>query len=79
MALDPEELKRQRQLRQQQRQARARQRRQLTIRLGIACAVLLLCGGLIFFLSRNSQQTRALRLPSLPSQKPPPKPRHSLQ
>ncbi len=66
MALDPEELKRQRQLRQQQRQARARQRRQLTIRLGIACAVLLLCGGLIFSLSRNSRQT-----PSVETTQPP--------
>ena len=47
MALDPEELKKQRAARKAQQ---AQQKRKLLIRLGIAAAVLLLCGILIFVL-----------------------------
>lgn len=47
MALDPEELKKQRQLRNAQR---ADKRRKLWLRLGIAAAVLVLCAVLIFIL-----------------------------
>lgn len=56
MALDPEELKRQRQLRQQQRENQRRRFRRLMFRLGVAGAVLLLCGGLIFTLSRENRE-----------------------
>lgn len=60
MALDPEELKRQRQLRRQQREKKQQQFRRLMVRLGIAGAVLLLCGGLIFSLSsRNPEKPSA--------------------
>lgn len=54
MALDPEELKRQRQLRKQQREIQRRRFRRLMIRLCVAGAVLLLCGVLIFILSRKN-------------------------
>lgn len=54
MALDPEELKRQRQLRQQQREKKQRQFRRLMVRLGIAGVVLLTCGILVFSLSRKN-------------------------
>lgn len=47
MALDPEELKKQRQLRSAQRAAR---QRKLLLRLGIAAVVLVLCAVLIFIL-----------------------------
>ena len=47
MALNPEEFKRQREVKKQQR---AERRRKVTIRLLIAAAVLLLCGLLIFVL-----------------------------
>lgn len=50
MALNPEELKRQRKLRNEQRARQAAQRRSLLIRLGIAAAVLLACGILIVVL-----------------------------
>ena len=52
MALDPEELKKQRAARKAQQ---AQQKRKLLIRLGIAAAVLLLCGILIFVLLPKGQ------------------------
>jgi len=52
MAIDPEELKRRRQQRQAQRESRQKQNKKLLIRLGAAAGVLLLCGILIFALSR---------------------------
>lgn len=52
MAIDPEELKRQRQLRQQQRESQQKQTKKLIIRLSAAAVILLLCGVLIFVLSR---------------------------
>ena len=52
MAIDPEELKKQR---QQRKAERAKRRRKILIRLIIACIVLVLCGVLIFLLpSRDS-------------------------
>lgn len=54
MAIDPEELKKQRAARQQERQARAARQKRLWLRLGIAAAVLLACGILIFAVSRGS-------------------------
>lgn len=52
MAIDPEELKRRRHERQAQRESRQAQNKKLMIRLGVAAGVLLLCGILIFVLSR---------------------------
>ncbi|MBQ7341281.1 MAG: CapA family protein [Oscillospiraceae bacterium] len=52
MAIDPEEMKRRRLQKQQQRESQQVQRKKLMIRLGIASGVLLLCGILIFALSR---------------------------
>lgn len=57
MALDPEELKRQRQERARQRQEKAAQSKSLLIRLGIAAGVLLACGLLILLLSRGDPKT----------------------
>lgn len=68
MALDPEELKRQRQQRQQQRQEKAARTKALWIRLGIAGAVLLGCGLLIFFLARGNSQSPDIQNPPSQSQ-----------
>ena len=57
MAFEPEELQRRRQERAQRRQQQAAQQRRMWIRLGIAGAVLLACGLLIFLLSRGGSQT----------------------
>ena len=53
MALDPEEMKQRRQARQQAWQKRQAQRKRLLIRLGIAGLVVVLCGVLIFVVSRR--------------------------
>ncbi len=53
MAIDPEELKRKRQQRQQQRENQQAQTKKLIIKLSVAAVVLLLCGILIFVLSRS--------------------------
>ena len=70
MALDPEELKRQRQLRSQQRREQAARSKALLIRLGIAGGILLFCGLLIFFLSRGSSRTPAEETTPLQTQGP---------
>ena len=51
MALDPEELKKRKELRAQQRQARKAKNRRIWLRLGIAGGVLVLCAVLILVLS----------------------------
>lgn len=53
MALDPEELKRQRQARAAQRAQQAAQRRKVFVGLGVAAAVLIACGILIFSLANR--------------------------
>lgn len=63
MALDPEELKRQRQLRQQQREKQRRQYRRFMVRLCVAGAMLLLCGVLIFFVSRDRGENPSAETP----------------
>lgn len=59
MAFDNEEMKRRRELREKQRQQRIAQQKRLRLRLLIAAAVLVVCGVLIFAVSRNrgSQST----------------------
>lgn len=58
MALDPEEMKRRRQARQEQRLRQQAQRKKTRIKLGIAAVVLILCGVLIFALTRQSGDTQ---------------------
>ena len=54
MALNPEEMKKRRQEREKERKVRqAARRRKLLLRLGIAAAVLIACGALIFFFARK--------------------------
>lgn len=53
MAFDNEEMKRRRELREKQRQQRIAQQKRLRLRLLIAAAVLVVCGVLIFVVSRN--------------------------
>lgn len=57
MAFDAEEFKQRRQARQQQRQKRQAQQKRMVIRLIIAGIVLILCGVLIFALSRRGDNT----------------------
>lgn len=61
MAIDPEERKRQRREKALERQRAAARKKALLIRLGIAAAVLLLCGILIIVLARGGDA------PELPS------------
>lgn len=58
MALDPEELKRQRQERAAQRAQQAAQRRKIWIGLGVAAVVLIGCGILIFALANRDNTPR---------------------
>ena len=51
MAIDPEELKRKRQQRDEERQKKAQARKKLWIRLGIAAAVLLICGAIVLIIA----------------------------
>lgn len=53
MALDPEKIRRQRQVRAQQRAKQAAQRRRTLIGLAAAAVILIACAALIFALSRN--------------------------
>lgn len=55
MALDPEELKRQRQARAARRAEQAAQKRRMLIKLGIAGGVLVACGILIFALANRDK------------------------
>lgn len=55
MSLDPEELKRQRQARAARRAQQAAQRRKVFLGLGIAAAVLIACGILIFTLTNRGK------------------------
>lgn len=54
MALDPEELKRRREQRVAARRQRQARKRRLLLRLGIAAAVLVACGLLIFLVTRKT-------------------------
>lgn len=56
MALDPEEMKRQRAQRAAQRAEQAAQRRRIFIGLGVAAAVLIACGILIFSLADRGEK-----------------------
>ena len=78
MAIDPEELKRRRQQRQAQRESRQAQNKKLLIRLGVAAGVLLLCGILIFSLSRPDAPSAdapvsepTAEMPTQPTETPP--------
>ena len=78
MAIDPEELKRRRQQRQSQRESRQAQNKKLLIRLGVAAGVLLLCGILIFSLSRPDAPSAdapvsepTAEMPTQPTETPP--------
>lgn len=79
MAIDPEELKRRRVQKQKQRESRQAQNKKLMIRLGIAAGVLLLCGILIFALSRPDtppqqppvQDDPVVEVPTQPTETPP--------
>ena len=64
MALDPEELKRQRQARAAKRAQQAAQRRKLLIGLGVAAVVLIACGILIFSLANRRETPPEQTLPS---------------
>ena len=57
MAIDPEEMKRRRLLRQQQREQKQQQSRKLFLRLGVAGAILLVCGILILTIRPASEKT----------------------
>ncbi len=63
MALDPEELKRQRQARAAQRAQQAAQRRRMLIKLGVAAAILIACGILIFSLANREKTPSSETLP----------------
>ena len=63
MALDPEELKRQRQIRAERRAEQAAQRRKLFIGLGVAAAVLIACGILIVSLANRGKAPAEETLP----------------
>ena len=56
MAIDPEELKKRRELRQQQREAKQKKKRKLMLRLAIAAVVLIACGVLILLLTGNGAE-----------------------
>lgn len=78
MAIDPEELKRRRQQRQAQRESRQAQNKRLLIRLGVAAGVVLLCGILIFSLSRPDTPSvdapvsePTAEMPTQPTETPP--------
>lgn len=59
MAFDSEEMKRRQERREKQRQQSAQQRKRLRLRLLAAAAVLVVCGVLIYVMSRNGGQQPA--------------------
>ena len=68
MAIDPEELKKRRELRQQQRMQRQKKKRKLLLRLAIAGGVLIACGVLIFLLSRKAEPVQSQVAATQPTQ-----------
>ena len=67
MALNPEEMKRRRQEKKLQQQKQAAARKKLLIRVGIAAAVLLLCGIVALVIALSSRQPKQ---PEQPAQTP---------
>lgn len=65
MAIDPEELKKRRQMRQLQQQKRAQAQKKLWIRLAIAAAVLLVCGIVILVIALRSKPEKTPEEPAV--------------